>query len=354
MSGDQNALYDPAAPRDGGASVAGRGPGNNVAIMRAGPGAGGGMNERGITPSESTERAGEAEPLTVSVVIPAYNAAATVTAAIESVLAQTRPPDEIVVVDDGSKDDTSAVVERFGPAVRLVRQANAGCGQARNTGAREARGTWLAFLDADDLWLPTKLERQLPETADPLIAVVVCRKHNEDGRLLGRRFAFDDLWTKNDAIVSSSLVRRSAFEEAGGFWRERACEDYHLWLRLTADGWAMANVPEDLVVYAPTAQSLSRQVESFAAAELACLRDIAARVQMPASRVNERLARCYQRHARGAVYSRNLSVARRFALASLRHRVSAGQLWALALAFTPRSILDARRLTIDAFRGTPT
>ena len=109
----------------------------------------------------------------------------------------------------------------------------------------------------------------------------------EEGLLLGRRLAFDDLWTQNDAIVSSSLVRRSAFEQAGGFWTLRACEDYHLWLRLTADGWDMANVPEDLVVYMPTAQSLSRQVESFAAAELACVRDIAERTRMSTARMNE-------------------------------------------------------------------
>jgi cellulose synthase/poly-beta-1,6-N-acetylglucosamine synthase-like glycosyltransferase len=306
------------------------------------------MNDRVNTLSELTEQVRDAGPVTVSVVIPAYNAAATIAAAIESVLAQTRPPEEIIVVDDGSKDETSAVVERFGPIVRLLRQANAGCGQARNTGAREARGTWLAFLDADDLWLPTKLERQMPETADPRIAVVVCRKYSKDGQLLGRRFAFDDLWTRNDAIVSSSLVRRSAFEQAGGFWKLRACEDYHLWLRLTGGGWDMANVPEDLVVYMPTAQSLSRQVESFAAAELACLRDIAERTRMSTARMNERLAQCYQRHARGAVHSRDLPVARRFALASLQHHVSATQLWALAVAWTPRPVLDLRRRAMAA------
>jgi cellulose synthase/poly-beta-1,6-N-acetylglucosamine synthase-like glycosyltransferase len=149
-------------------------------------------------------------------------------------------------------------------------------------------------------------------------------------------------------------VRRRAFEQAGGFWKERACEDYHLWLRLTADGWHMANVPEDLVVYAPTAQSLSRQVESFAAAELACLRDIAARTRMPTTRLNERLAQCYQRHALGAVHLRNLSVARRFALASLKYRVSAEQLRVFAAAFTPRSVLDLRRRALDALRGVPT
>ncbi len=296
----------------------------------------------------------EADPVTISVVIPAYNAAATIAAAIESALAQTRPPDEIIVVDDGSRDDTAAVVERFGAAVRLVRQTNAGCGQARNTGVRAARGNWLAFLDADDLWQPTKLARQMPETADPQVAVIVCRARSKDGRRLPRRFTFDDLWAGNDAIVSSSLVRRSVFEEAGGFWKERACEDYHLWLRLTAAGWEMANVPEDLVVYAPTAQSLSRQIESFAAAELACIRDVAERLDMPKARMKARLAQCYQRHARGAVHSRNLSVARRFALASLRHNVSVAQLWALALAFTPRSLLDLRRRARGAFHGVLT
>lgn len=311
------------------------------------------MNDRVMFPPHSTERI-PVEPVTISVIIPAYNAAGTIAKAIESVLKQTRPPEEIIVVDDGSKDETSAVVERFGAVVRLVRQANAGCGQARNTGAREARGSWLAFLDADDLWLPTKLERQIPETANPQVAVVVCRERNNEGRLLGRRLAFDDLWVRNDAIVSSSLVRRSAFEQAGGFWKERACEDYHLWLRFTADGWEMVNVIEDLVLYAPTAQSLSRQIESFAGAELACVRDIAARTGMPAAQLNVRLAECYHKHALGAIYSRNPPVARRFALASLRHHVSAAHLWAVAVAFVPRYLLDLRRHGITALRRVPT
>jgi hypothetical protein len=108
------------------------------------------------------------------------------------------------------------------------------------------------------------------------------------------------------------------------------------------------------VLYAPTAQSLSRQIDSFAAAELACIRDIAALTRMPAARMNARLAQCYQKHARGAVYLRSLSTARRLAFASLRHRVSAADLWCLALTFTPRSVLDLRRRAIGAIRRVPT
>lgn len=99
--------------------------------------------------------------MSVSVVIPAYNRAHRLPAALDSVLRQTRPADEIIVVDDGSVDDTRGVVQQYGGAVTYVYQANAGVGAARNTGIRAAGREFVAFLDSDDRWEPSKLDLQL-------------------------------------------------------------------------------------------------------------------------------------------------------------------------------------------------
>ncbi len=101
-----------------------------------------------------------AEP-TISVVIPCYNAAPFLRETIDSVLAQTHPALEVIVIDDGSTDDSANIAESYGPPVRVIRQHNQGESVARNRGMDEAKGDWIALLDADDLWLPHKLEREL-------------------------------------------------------------------------------------------------------------------------------------------------------------------------------------------------
>ena len=97
----------------------------------------------------------------VSVIMPAYNAAAYIAEAIESVLHQTWQPVEVIVVDDGSTDETSGAARRYVPPIRLFDQRHAGIGASRNRALKEARGEYLAMLDADDYWPPEKLERQM-------------------------------------------------------------------------------------------------------------------------------------------------------------------------------------------------
>ena len=97
----------------------------------------------------------------VSVVIPCHNAARFVGETLTSVMQQTYPAYEVLVIDDGSADDSAAIAESYGPSVRVIRQPNQGESIARNRGIQEARGEWIAFLDADDLWSPTKLQQQM-------------------------------------------------------------------------------------------------------------------------------------------------------------------------------------------------
>jgi len=118
----------------------------------------------------------------VSVIIPAYNSGPYLTETIESVLRQTYPHREIIVVDDGSTDDTPARVARYGPALTYIRQAQGGVGAARNRGVAAARGDYIALLDHDDLWVPEKLEVQVEVAArHPASGMLVCDGLEFDG-----------------------------------------------------------------------------------------------------------------------------------------------------------------------------
>ena len=121
----------------------------------------------------------------VTAVMPAYHAAAFVGEAVASLLQQTVPPREVIVVDDGSPDDTAAVAERAG--ARVIRQANGGPAAARNTGIRAAATEWIALLDADDLARPTRLATQQQHFGDPAIAVVFAGHARRVRRLHSRR-----------------------------------------------------------------------------------------------------------------------------------------------------------------------
>lgn len=183
----------------------------------------------------------------VSVVIPALNAEGFVADAIRSVLAQTHAPVDIIVIDDGSTDGTASIARQFGVQVRCVSQPNRGLSSARNRGIKESSGEFVAFLDADDMWAPTKLEKQIALLGnDPNIAVVhtdTCRLTQSTGRIdqfpanrqefVGK--CWIPLWHGNRIGVSSVLVRRSVLQEHGGFdeeIRRPTTQDYDLWLRL--------------------------------------------------------------------------------------------------------------------------
>ena len=234
-----------------------------VPLTRAGDRAGG----AGLT------GAGAAD---VAVVVPTYQYGHFVGRAIDSALAQTSPPAEVVVVDDGSTDDTADVVGRYGPPVRLIVQANQGVAAARNTGVRASTSPLVAFLDADDAWEPGKLAAQVARwTGEPDLVLVHCgvREVDADGAVTGVRVrgaegdvAEDLLLLREPGILgggSGPLVPRSALDRVGGFdERLSTSADWELWLRLATTG-RVGFVAEPLVRYTIHGSNMHRNLAAM-------------------------------------------------------------------------------------------
>ncbi len=182
----------------------------------------------------------------VSVVVASYNMGQYLPIALRSALGQTYREIEVVVVDDGSTDDTQDVIRPFleDARVRYVRQPNGGQARAKNRGIQEAKGGFVAFLDADDVWLPTKLERQMPLFRSQAVGVAYCRSIEIDAsgsevRLLDfplyRGSISGELLMFNFVGFSTSVVRRQCFEQQGYFREDLGMGiDYEFWLRLSA------------------------------------------------------------------------------------------------------------------------
>ncbi len=282
----------------------------------------------------------------ISVIIPAYNADAFVHYAIESALAQTYPVLEILVMDDGSSDDTAAIVARYPSPVRLLQQQNAGVGRARNRCAQEATGDWFAFLDADDIWLPQKLERQMPYATDGDVGIVHCFAASRGYRAIADELTFDILWRRNAIGLSSVVVRREAFEQVNGFNEDRAMmcvEDYNLWLRIAAQGWRIVACPEELFRYTPAPGNLSSQVERFARAELLNIEDIAQKVALPPDKLSRKRLELYERYGQELFCARELSLARTMLTPVLLSSPTPGRLMWWLGTFVPQLILDYQR-----------
>ena len=246
----------------------------------------------------------------ISFIIPAYNASATICRTIDSALTQTLPPLEVLVIDDGSSDNTKDVVAKYPSPVRLLRKENGGPASARNMGAKKAKGEWLALLDADDTCLPTRLEREAALTDNPEVAVIHARPNPSPCDM-----SFASLWERNAITTSSVLLRKSALEQAGWFDESReliSVEDYNLWLRLAHAGWRFAVVPEKLVEYEPPTGSLSRQSERMAMAELANLYSLTKRLDINTDMSNRKRRQICHQYGRELFYFRQMPAARRF------------------------------------------
>lgn len=179
----------------------------------------------------------------ISVVIPTYNRLNTIKRCLDSVINQSSTADEIIVMDDGSSDDTSSIIQQHYPQVSLLNQSNKGVSAARNRGIQSARYDWIALLDSDDEWLPGKLE-------------TIRKAHHQNPQEI--LFHSDEIWIRNGVRVnpmnkhtkyggmifdyclplcvispSAVVIHRDLFEQIGYFNEDLpACEDYDLWLRL--------------------------------------------------------------------------------------------------------------------------
>jgi glycosyltransferase involved in cell wall biosynthesis len=216
----------------------------------------------------------------ITAVIPTYNRAELAARAIESVLAQSAPPLELVVVDDGSSDHTASVVERYGSRVRYVRQENAGLYAARNTGVRHSGGDWIAFLDDDDVWKPDFLARMggaIDATAGAAFVYFTDLERAGESQTLWEAggFAFNEPFEiRTDAsdwfmrrfqptAIQAIVIRRDAYWQVGG-QANNVREDTHQFflLGLAGPACAVAGVGAVLSADAPKGSRITEHTHS--------------------------------------------------------------------------------------------
>jgi glycosyltransferase involved in cell wall biosynthesis len=201
----------------------------------------------------------------VSVIIPAYNGGAFLDRGLATVVSQTYGDFEVIVADDGSTDDTAEVVAKYAPKVRYLYQPNRGVSAARNLALSAASGEFLAHMDADDMWRPDKLARQIAFFAEHQDCGVVHSDVtiiDEDDRVVHERFnretkrfppegrCLADLLRRCHIQVSSAMERREATEKMGAFdLRLRAAEDYYRWIVAAMEGVAFGYIDEPLAMY---------------------------------------------------------------------------------------------------------
>ena len=210
-----------------------------------------------------------------SVIIAAYQAAATIGEAVDSALSQTLPPVEVIVCDDGSTDDLEAALAQYRERITVLRQENRGAAAARNAASRAARGDFVAILDADDVYMPERLEALgALAAARPDLDILSTDTYFEvEGELAGRfndqrhPFAIADQRTeilRRCFILYNAAVRRERLLELGGFDETLAqAEDWELWIRLILAGSRAGTVDEPLARYRMTPDSLTSETSKL-------------------------------------------------------------------------------------------
>lgn len=271
----------------------------------------------------------------LSAIIPAYNCAPFLGAAIASALAQEGAQVEVIVVDDGSTDDTPAVLASFGDRIRTIRQENRGLPAARNAGIAASRGEAIGFLDADDTWEPQKTLRQLEYLdANPDCSLVFSDvfRMDESGRRIGsilgskvhelpRGRCLAELFLGNFVLVPAVVVRRAALERAGPFDESlRSVEDYDMWLRIAETG-SIGVVPEPLASWRERAGQMSRNRARMLECEVLVLERALERnpalAEALGRRARRRFARLYDENGWLELQDRNLRAALRCFAAAL-------------------------------------
>jgi glycosyltransferase involved in cell wall biosynthesis len=305
----------------------------------------------------------------ISVVIPCYNARAYIGATLRSVMAQQLPDLEIIVVDDGSTDGSAEFVARDFPLVRVERQSNQGVAAARNRGIELARGDWIAFVDADDIWLPGKLQAQWrllqdhpdvrccysawkvwrsekPEPSAAELAEIEKANEAADHWQGASGWIYDQLLLDCWVWTSTVLVERKLLTELGGFDPTlRLGEDYDLWLRISRHT-PILRVPKALALYRDHPHSITKRPPDINYQALVVTRALerwgyraAQGPDADPKAVARAMARCWNYFAAAHLQSRNTQQTIQAGREALRWQLSDWTAWKLLLKAMLRATL---------------
>lgn len=291
---------------------------------------------------------------TITAVITSYNSSATLSEAIESVISQTYQPTEILVVDDGSTDNSAEVAASYGERVKVISQSNSGPSSARNTGIAQSKGEWIAFLDGDDVWNNEKLQRQIQIASEhpelDLIATSWSRSLPYSPYKSGKitRVNYSSLLLLNRFQTSTVLVKKSSIERIGGFETKLdTVEDWACWLKLSRSH-QICILEETLVMYRDNASGVSKNLLEFYNKTLLLLEQ-----ESQANLVNDQLfntivAWHYLRISVGMILTKNYGSAGKVAKDLLLSKYRAFTLKAFSKYLAPFLISRIKRRTVSA------